>query len=337
MTLHPVPTLARATLVADRNTLAERTWTPLSDDDLLALTATVPRQYVHRAAVAEVFLTGWRADGPDSFTVAAQWPRAHAFFTPVAGRLDPLLLAETVRQTGALLAHAEYQVPFGHQFLLQSLSYSVTEEGLRIGAAPADVELKITCGDIAYRSGHLSRMRYHAVLLREGRPVAEAEAAFGCASPAVYRRLRAGAPSKALPLPRALPARAVGREHPQDVVLAAAGRPGRWRLRADTTHPILFDHPVDHVPGMVLLEAARQAAHALRGASRRQAPITMDSVFTRYVEFGSPCYIEAEDIHSAGPGPRVRVRGVQDGAETFSATLTLWSPDGAQDRREGLL
>ncbi|GHG96606.1 AfsA-related hotdog domain-containing protein [Streptomyces rubradiris] len=71
----------------------------------------MPRQYVYRAAVAEVFLTGWRADGPDTFTVAAQWPRAHAYFTPVAGRLDPLLLAETVRRTGALLAHAEYQVP----------------------------------------------------------------------------------------------------------------------------------------------------------------------------------------------------------------------------------
>ncbi|MFD0395159.1 ScbA/BarX family gamma-butyrolactone biosynthesis protein [Streptomyces nogalater] len=202
---------------------------------------------------------------------------------------------------------------------------------------PADVELKITCDDVTYRSGHLSRMRYHAVLLRDRRPVAEAEAAFGCASPAVYRRLRAGAPRTALPLPQALPPRDVGRDHPHDVVLAAAGRPGRWQLRADTTHPILFDHPVDHVPGMVLLEAARQAAQALCCASHRQTPIAMDSVFTRYVEFGSPCYIEAEHIHSAGSGPRVRVRGVQDGDETFSATLTLRSPVRTQDRRGGLL
>ncbi|WP_142212826.1 AfsA-related hotdog domain-containing protein [Streptomyces sp. SLBN-118] len=48
-----------------------------------------------------------------------------------------------------------------------------------------------------------------------------------------------------------------GRDRFEDVVLAATDRPDRWQLRVDTTHPILFDHLVDHAPGMLLLEPAR--------------------------------------------------------------------------------
>ncbi|AKJ15785.1 hypothetical protein ABB07_38875 (plasmid) [Streptomyces incarnatus] len=39
------------------------------------------------------------------------WPCAHGFFTRLQGWLhDPLILAETIRQVGSLLAHAEHEV-----------------------------------------------------------------------------------------------------------------------------------------------------------------------------------------------------------------------------------
>ena len=80
-----------------------------------ALTTTVPKEFVHRAAVAEVMLTSWKRQDDTRFTVTAQWPRAHSFFTPSGDGLhDPLIAAETVRQVGSLLAHAEYGVPLGH-------------------------------------------------------------------------------------------------------------------------------------------------------------------------------------------------------------------------------
>ena len=41
------------------------------------LTATVPRELVHRVSVAETLLTGWTRTGADRFTLTAQWPRAH--------------------------------------------------------------------------------------------------------------------------------------------------------------------------------------------------------------------------------------------------------------------
>lgn len=79
---------------------AARTLTP-------RLTTTVPREYVHRAAVSEVLLTGWEAAAepagpdPDEFAVSAQWPRSHSFFTQSGGYQDPMLLIESVRQIGS--------------------------------------------------------------------------------------------------------------------------------------------------------------------------------------------------------------------------------------------
>ncbi|RKE19903.1 ScbA/BarX family gamma-butyrolactone biosynthesis protein [Streptomyces sp. TLI_171] len=296
-----------------------------------ALTCTVPREYVHRAAVAEVLLTNWdavdeeRADGARDFVVRAQWPRGHALFAQERGYQDPMLLVESVRQVGALLAHAEFDVPFGHQFLMWDMSYDAGPELFLAGGVPTEVELRTTCTDIVRRGNTLSEMRYQVTAVRDGRPLATASAGFRCLSPAIYRRLRDGRPRTAVPLPLgALPHTEVGRPGIGHVVLARPlpGDGNRWQLRVDTEHPIFFDHPVDHVPGMVLLEAARQAAYAATGLT--DAVLTAAaSTFTKYVELDSPCWIEARTGTAGEGGRSVSVRGVQDGATVFESELRL--------------
>ncbi|MGI5359649.1 AfsA-related hotdog domain-containing protein [Streptomyces sp. CA-252508] len=61
----------------------------------------------------------------------------------------------------------------------------------------------------------------------------------------------------------------------------------------------MFDHPVDHVPGMVLLEAARQATAAVLGDGD-MLPIAITSQFTRYAELDEPCSVEASPLPGAG-------------------------------------
>ncbi|MFI1888403.1 ScbA/BarX family gamma-butyrolactone biosynthesis protein [Streptomyces jumonjinensis] len=294
------------------------------------LTTTVPREYVHRAAVSEVFLTRWEPwepGGADCFTVTAQWPRGHALFTPSGGYQDPLLLAESVRQTGTLLAHAEYGVAFGHQFLMRSLSFSAAPGALTTGPAPTEVELRVTCHDMVRRAGRLAGMSYRVTLVRDGVRAATAEAAFSCASPSVYRRLRGErSTTTTLPVPPGIPPAVVGRADPRDVVLAAAGphrRHHQWQFRVDTSHPILFDHPVDHVPGMALIESARQAAHAATGLPDA-LPVVLDSTFERYADLDAPCWIDAQpgepDLTGRIP---VSIRGTQRGATVFSAAIVL--------------
>ncbi|MER6075382.1 ScbA/BarX family gamma-butyrolactone biosynthesis protein [Streptomyces sp. NPDC001817] len=292
-----------------------------------SLTTTVPKEFVHRAAVAEVMLTSWKRQDDTHFAVTAQWPRAHSFFTPSEGGLhDPLIAAETIRQVGSLLAHAEYGVPLGHHFLMWGLDIAVDHGGLLVGDAPASLELVVTTTDVKRRRGSLSQLGYEATVLREGVPVARGAASFSTATPEVYHRLRGRenlALIRALPLTAPASPQSVGRTSPVDVVLSPVDGPHRWQLRVDTRHPILFDHPVDHVPGMVLVEAARQAtAEVLERSS--MSPLGMNSTFKRYVELDAPCLIEATHQGRSADGgiESVQVTARQNGTEVFACLVT---------------
>ncbi|WP_415954466.1 ScbA/BarX family gamma-butyrolactone biosynthesis protein [Streptomyces sp. KLOTTS4A1] len=294
-----------------------------------SLTTTVPKEFVHRASVAEVLLTDWERTDDHRFTVAGQWPRGHSFFTTVAGCHDPLIAAETIRQAGCLLAHAEFGVPLDHNFLMWDLEIAVRPEHLRVGSAPASLDVEITCSDVKRRGARLAGFRYDAVIRRDGHIAATGGAAFTCTSPRVYQRLRAERLSSGRPqLPLTAPTapQTVGRVSPMDVVLSPTGEQDRWQLRVDTRHPVLFEHPVDHVPGMMLLEAARQATAAILGSP--SLPLGITGAFARYAELDTPCVIEARQLPGTGPDREetVLVTALQDGELVFRSTVTTAAP-----------
>ncbi|MFI6341435.1 ScbA/BarX family gamma-butyrolactone biosynthesis protein [Streptomyces sp. NPDC050535] len=294
-----------------------------------SLTTTVPTEYVHRASIAEVLLTGWHRTSDHHFTVTAQWPRSHPFYTPINGHHDPLIAAETIRQAGILLAHTEYHVPLDTHLLLTHLNVTTHPEHTRIGPTPANLQLHITYTNIKQRRNTLTHATIHVTITRNGHTAATGNGTFTCITPTIYTRLRtphltphqpttpdiASTPHTpgTLPTTTPVPPHTVQRTHPHDVVLtphtphtntetetgaetgaetettgtratdptattgtsttqttgtpeATAAGPHTttrsWLLRLNTSHPTLFDHPQDHVPGMLLLEAARQATHA---------------------------------------------------------------------------
>ncbi|MEZ0093263.1 ScbA/BarX family gamma-butyrolactone biosynthesis protein [Streptacidiphilus sp. EB129] len=327
---------------------------PIETGTWAGLTRTVPREFVHRAAVAEVLLTDWEVHGAASFTVRAQWPRGHAFFTPLDGRRqDPLLLAETIRQAGLLVSHAEFGVPLNYQFLMSDLSYDTALAALAVSDTPTELELQLNCRDIRRRGTRLTGMRYDVAVLREGAALAHGQAGFTCLAPAAYRRIRGeqalgtaanrlgetgtggtghgfaaghgfGMGVDAFLPPAELP-RIVGRTSVGDVVISPS-ESGSRLLRVDQSHPTLFDHPVDHVPGMVLLEAARQFAlaelHPLP-----VVPTGMQARFQHYVEFDQPCVLRASTAMTdeadlrAGITP-VLVTGYQADEPVFDCLVT---------------
>lgn len=294
----------------------------------LDLTTSVPRHYVHKAAQQEVLLTGLEALGDDHFAVSAQWPRSHSFYDVSHGRHDPLLLAETVRQAVPLLSHLGYDAPLGHRQIWDHLTWTMDPAALLCEQAPAGIDMRIRCSDIIRRGTRLGALTMDIELTRDGRPLGSATTRFANQAPAVYARLRGpyadlGYATSRAPEPGAPvePAR-VGRDRRRDVVLAATSRPDRFELRTDLGHPVLFDHPVDHAPGMLLLEAARQAAHTV--AYPRFPLITgMDVLFNQYVEYDTPCWIDIEVLPSQLPTHvSSRVTAVQNGVAVFRATVT---------------
>ncbi len=290
--------------------------------EIPTMTAGVPRQLVHRAAIAETFPTGWSRTETDRFRVSAQWPRVHCLHvSPDRAAYDPLLVVETVRQAGTLLNHTEYQVPLDHQFVLQEFRITTFPEHLDVGPAPAEPVVDITFSDIRHRGKRLVSARYEADVLLDGELVAHADVAFTCTSGAVFSRLRGGrtaATVTALPVPPGLPAADVGRESAADVVLALPQQGQRdWQLRVDTGHAVFFDHPLDHIPGMLLLESAKQAALARTGPDGDRIPVSFDTTFHQFAELDLPTWIESTD---EGDGT-LKVLGTQEGRTVFECVV----------------
>ncbi|MFB7669067.1 ScbA/BarX family gamma-butyrolactone biosynthesis protein [Kitasatospora sp. NPDC056138] len=289
---------------------------------------TVPQHLVHKLDPDEVFLTDWQRTSPDAFTVTARWPENQSFHLAEDGSYEPLLVTETVRQLFPLLCHVGYDIPLDQHLVWESYRYAlipdVLHPGTRLG--PVELSLRVLCTDPVRRRGRPVAMTMHVELLRDGMLHARARSRFTIQAPAVYRRLRADhgdasrAMASALPLQPPVPAGESGRHRPEDVLLSPlAGHdgPGRaWQLRVDTSHPKYFDHPVDHVPGMLLLEAARQATQAVLHP-HPALPVAMETAFHRYVELDAPCRIEAQLL----PSGLVRVTACQQGELSFRADV----------------
>ncbi|THA30352.1 hypothetical protein E6R18_20475 [Streptomyces sp. A1277] len=298
--------------------------------DMPKLTTTVPKEYVHRASLAEVFLTGCTAQEGLSFTLTGQWPRAHTLFNSADGRShDPLQVAETFRQAGMFLAHAEMGIPLGHHFVMWNLNYTTHLENLDIGPHPTDFVLDVRCADITYSGRRVSQFHMEFAIHRDSALVAHGTSHFSAIAPRVYARLRASRPQRddsAVPWhePTSAPMApaSVGRHLAADVALTPTGDSSRWLLTPDLNHPIFFDHAGDHLPGMVLLEAARQAACALT-APLVMPPSSAATVFHRYAELDRPCWIEVTRLSAEHSElMTVEVVGRQDGEAVFTSTMT---------------
>ncbi|MFE7810969.1 ScbA/BarX family gamma-butyrolactone biosynthesis protein [Streptomyces sp. NPDC057433] len=285
----------------------------------------VTGELAHRTRAADVFPTQWVRLSERDFRVTAHWPAEHSFFGPVDGlHQDPMIVAETLRQATMAIAHAEFGAPLDTHFVMWDLGVSTAPSGLLLADAAEPVTVDVACSEVRRRGRGLSSMRTVMEFHRSGRLVARGTGSMGCTSPAAYRRLRAGRPAgrhDVIPPLPPVPHTLVGRHRAEDVVLARSDRPGTWLLRVDTGHPVLFARPNDHVPGMVLFEAARQAATAATGG-RVFLPSDLASSFSRYTELDSPCLLETE-VYDTGDGNDVTVRvcGLQNGEPVFTVTL----------------
>ncbi|MFF7166663.1 ScbA/BarX family gamma-butyrolactone biosynthesis protein [Streptomyces sp. NPDC008086] len=277
--------------------------------------------YTHLKHDDAVLIDSWQRVSENSFTLRLHWPAA-----PPGQPYDPRLLTQTIRQSGLAIAHAEYGVPLEHQTLLNWLDLTVSPD-FRVPdttSATLLVDLTVAPGKSARRAAHAMHMDIRTA--PDAAPAVRADTEFCWISPAAYRRVRGDHLTVdwgGWPLPAPVEPELVGRDHVVDVVLAPTAVPHRWQLRNDTGNALLFDHPVDHVPGLVLWEAAEQAARALFAPSV-SLPVSFAITYLRYVEFDLPCFIEARVLRPQGQGRfAVRVTGTQAGAPAFTADISM--------------
>ncbi|MEF9884605.1 ScbA/BarX family gamma-butyrolactone biosynthesis protein [Streptomyces sp. P9-A4] len=289
--------------------------------DGLSFDRTVSRRLVHRASVTEVFLTDAVVAGADRFLVGAQLPRNHALYRPEkTGQADFMLLVEAVRQAGIFLSHRYHDVPLGHHFIFKALSLRISDPAaLRVGSGPlpvvVDVRVVTPAGG---RNPRRFDARFDMVIEVGGRECARASAGVTVIDGVRYGRLRQRGRTAQPAGPVAGAVAAGDSAESRGVLLSVPGAPGTWRLRVDPTHPGYFEHPSDHVPGMLLLEAFRQAAlltgraggagaGARAGAGGAVALASLDAEFAVFGELAETVTVEA----TATPDGRVRLSATQ--------------------------
>ncbi|HEY8700958.1 MAG TPA: ScbA/BarX family gamma-butyrolactone biosynthesis protein [Arthrobacter sp.] len=303
--------------------------------------ASVDRALVHRQAVSEVFLTGVRPSGNMTYTLWAQWPRWHVFYGSWNGRFDSAIVVETLRQLTVLVAHTQLDVPLDRHFLMPEMSVSMTGGARPDPARPADVTVKASVSELRTGGQGLAALRVAAVFQANGQKIAEGTARARIVAPDAYNRLRSRrrtsnghrnispvAPEK------------VGHTSAWNVVLGESDAPACWPLHVDVSNPILFDHPLDHVPGVLLIEAVRQALRlalpdpALDLATFEASFISMAelddeaTVVLESLSLGPASAAAAVSVKANGTVLMRTVAGFRPGQPTFQPRSALPGPEG---------
>lgn len=268
----------------------------------LSWSRTVAREMVHRTSPAEVLLTDIRPRSGGGYEAAASWPRSHPTFPRDGGRLhSPLILAETLRQLGIYIPLRYFRVPATARMIITDLFFEIDlaeEPEARSGAT--DITCRVDEPGVRYgRSGAATGLRLAVDFLTGGTVFAQAGGGVRVMDEQRYAEIRGTAGTLTAPAPMdglARPAAsdlAVSSRH--DVLIGHRGKTTVLRP-ADPRHPYFFDHPTDHVPGMVLLEAVRQAAAVASGGALLR-PRAARLTAARFTDFAPPAQVVCVPHH----------------------------------------
>lgn len=249
-------------------------------------TTTVDKRLAHKWAIGEVLLTSFEAVDENSMRLTAYLPQSHFFYNDRPGSLrtnDFAVIVEACRQACFLVAHELLQVPKEQQFLLKSIEAALVES--RPMTSQHEIEIAAVVRGQRFRGSSLSGMFWDFSVSDEDGTFATAsfEQTWIDRTPwrqtrelmRVSRGLEGPSPfSTGRLVPPTDPA-SVGRAFAENVVIGDPRHDqSRWTAQASLTtdHPTLFDHPIDHVYGMVQLEMARQLCVAALSRSQGLDP-----------------------------------------------------------------
>lgn len=308
---------------------------------------TIPRGLVHKAGPEAVWLTEIAQVGDHHYLCAGQVPRVHTYVNdaiqPGYTYYDLGLLTELGRQAGIATMHAYEGAPVDWATVFMKFDLELVDpvpNDRSPGPVPAMVDVRypnretedgtLTVGceltfeidgvvratsttmASAYEKGPYRAWRGE---MRDAKPLADHE-------PRVVKPI---APER------------VGRRDPDNVMIGElhpAEGSGTYECAAhvDQLHPHFFEHPMDHVPGVVHLEVMRQAALVAAEQHQGVSPVgaTIVSCRTRFAGFAElelplDCKVKVGEAAPGDGPPSVPVRLVlsQPGQEAVTTAAMV--------------
>lgn len=267
---------------------------------------------VHKKDPRNVFLTDFGGAGNDRFFCTGRMPVDHLLFNGVGRNpsKDILFYTEVGRQAGLAMTHLLLRPGPDDAFIFERSEAVLTEAARRMPvnerAKLVEVEVHVLQTD-RRKNGDVCRVSTDHVMFLGGEQVFRGTGAWTIQPSEIYRRLRrvqieisAANPGRPCvsdaELSHQLPMRGssivIGELEFGDERSEACAE-----LLVDRAHPFFFDHPCDHVPGMLLLEGCMQIALQMAShgdwISRPLMVAAYEMEFGRFVEYGLPTIIKA--------------------------------------------
>jgi hypothetical protein len=289
----------------------------------LSFEQTVPRSLVHKRALENVLLTEVNAYEEDRFVCGGRIPRAHNFFNE-AGRnpeCDILFYTELGRQASIAISHQFLYVARDQVFIFEQSQAVLLNTAWRDGD-PDEAEFIVV--EIAIKekqtrkNGVVSRVVADYMMYRDRKAVFQGTGTWTMQPAALFERLRKMSARGAPATGRQAPPRNGAKNVVIDVPVRAAGENEfAASLIVDASHPYFFDHPCDHVPGMLLLEGCAQLARSAVAQVSSSATARLyacDVNFAQFVE----CHMPTTMVARVGP-PRI----ADDGVPSRTANIAI--------------
>ncbi len=261
-----------------------------------------PQHLVHRPGTPDGFVLGAGCGIEHSFVLSTELPNAHPLFNDSLTSLhDFHFVTNAIRKIIKFVAHQYFRIPDDRPAASASATINVTDlVPWRRGPEPAHVVVDMRIRPVNVTDGIPGGLESDCVVSIDGQPCCTGEARLIFLLPDFYHDHRARGRAESLrdvageatvvrlgerPAQRragVVVPEAVGRTNACNVVV---GRPvliGNDGLLVDimpdSGDPVFFGCEVDHVPGVLLIEASRQtavlAAGELRGFTGAHCAIT---------------------------------------------------------------
>jgi hypothetical protein len=276
--------------------------------------STIPKSCVHRAAIGEVFLTDIRKINDNKYITAGYLPKSHIYFNDLNSNVtgkkvyDAILLLEICRQSSIYVTHNFFDVPYSAKFVFDDADFTLLESEIEYKESCSNVIIEVNVIERKHRKMTLTGLIFQMDIYVDGNLCARKEMNISWMEVLKWNRLRSNRPQECYNtmIHQRASALSVGRQLPLNVVISNIQLnkdTGTTTLVIDQNHPSIFDHPLDHVPGMLLIEAFRQTAivtmqHYFDTLNDHLVISRYRINFQRFCEFNLPvyCHIDVGNI-----------------------------------------
>lgn len=259
---------------------------------------TVPIDVLHKKSHQTAYIKSLLRLGSDLWQADVDMP-----FASTSGEQGRELLhaLEVVRQSGLAIAHLGLEVPLGFSFTLQEIEFQwspLTQLG-RISSKEICNRVVIEVSRTELRKGILHKATLSVQLFYGETLIGDGGGTLVCLSSQQYRAIRRLPADWQEDTPKMNGPSLLDPTSQPSTISATLG----W----NNQDPLAFDHEVDHIPGISILESGILAASQLMDLAPRKVSFS----FQRFIDFSPSAHLTAKSVTPTEVSIRVTQLGIQ--------------------------